>query len=307
MTEITPYKTDEVFQQHAISRAIHTLPLYLRRLVLVGMDKINMDESMEVSFSVHDALEALDLGQESYTRQALRSSCENALSQFVKVDERESKGIWTGYAWFSFIRIDSNTDTVTMKFNPDLKPYLQAQTAPFSKIMVSDFGKLTSEYSQKLFELVNSRASQADKNGCFFLKYPVDEMRLLLNVPTGKYPRPANFRQCVLDVSIKIINDAEIGYRISCDTIKNGKFIRSFMFHCQVVKKGSLKNVTPATETEKSDDEIRAKYSKEYEVACKNIRAQIHMFGNPNDDEIDTIALKEIRANHPTPKKPKKS
>lgn len=305
MTEITPYKNDEVFQHHAISRSVHTLPLFLRRLVAVGMDKLNMDESMEVSFSVFDALDALDLCDDSKTKKALVMACEGALSQFVTVDERDTKGIWRGYAWFSFIEIDDRKQTITMKFNQDLKPYLVAYTSHFSKFTLSDYGKLNTEHSQKLFDLVNSRASQADKNGCFFLKYSVEELRILFGIPHDKYPRPANFRQGVLDVSIKILNDAEIGYRIVCDTIKKGQFIRAFQFNCQILKKGGLKNVTPATETERSEDELRSKFSKEYQKICAEIRKQTQLFGELTDDQIDAMALKELKLNHPVSSKVK--
>lgn len=296
MTDIKPSQKDLVFQHRALARSVHTLPLNLRRLIVAAMSKINVDESMEVTFTLTDAMAALGVKSDTRVRESFRLSCREALKQIVSIQDDDRPNYWRGYSWFSYIEIDGDSDRVTMKFNPDLKPYISdfTQNFLFSKFTVCDYGKLTSEYSQKIFDLINSRESQANEKGFFFVEYTPAEWRAFLQVPENAYPRMSNFNQRVIDYSVKIINDADIGYRIEPENrTEKGKRIRSIRLNCWKVSRSDPRNVSPATDTEKELEHYRRKYSKEFEKLRKEFLSQDLFKGD--EEAADNYALKHLR------------
>lgn len=296
MTDIVPRKNDVVFQHRALARSIHSLPMNLRRLVITAMTKVNLDEGMEVAFTLKDAMSALGIKADTRMKAAFRLSCRDALKQTLSLTDEERPGYWRGYSWFSFIEIDEEVDRITMKFNPDLKAYISdfKQGFYFSKFTISDYGKLTSEYSQKLFDLINSRESQADESGFFFVLYSLQELRLLLGVPDSAYPRTPNFKQRVIDYSVKIINDANIGYRVETESLRGrGQAIKSIRFKCWKISRLEPRNITPATDTEKELEFYRTKHKKDFEKLREEFKGQELI--DADDDAADNYALKLLR------------
>lgn len=303
MTDIVPQKADQVFQHNAIGRAVHTLPMYLRRLIAVGMARIKWDDGMEVRFSVSDALDALGMKKETANKRALMIASVDALGQTVQIDDREKSGTWIGYTWFSYIKIDDTDDTITMKFNPDLRPYLLDFSERFSLFTLSDYGKLTGEYTQKVFDLAISFRGHAGKDGnkkdCWFFEYSLPEIRMLLNVSPSKYPRTGDFRTRVVDGSVKQINEADIGLWIECEYKYKGKTLNAIRFNCKSVSRSDPRPVTPATETEKEYAKLIEKYPTEYQRYYNDAKKQAKLDGTfPTHEEADAVAVKELLAVH---------
>lgn len=303
MTDITPLSTDIVFQHNAIGRGVHTLPMYLRRLVAVAMARIKWDEGMEVQFPIADALDALGMQKQTSTKQALRIASKDALRQTVEIDETATTGKWRGYSWFSFIELDEKTNTIKLKFNPDLRPYLVDFSTRFATFQLSDYGKLTGEYTQKLFDLSISfrghAGQEGNKKNCWFFEYPVYKLRTVLNVTPEKYTKTNNLRVRVIDSSVTQINNADIGIRIECEYKYKGKTLDIVRFTCKTVSRLEPKNVSPATQTEDEDFKLIAKNQELFDAIKKDIADQPDLiyesrFGS-REMQIEMEAVKELR------------
>jgi plasmid replication initiation protein len=303
MTKIEPTKKDLVFQTNTIGQAIHTLPLNLRRLVAVAMARIKQDSDMDVCFNIEDAIDALDLSHDFNIKQAVVNSLENAGRQIVKIDTRAVDGKFTIYPWFSMIQYDDVEQAVRMVFNPNLKPYIQDFTSKFSMFKLSDYGQLSGEYAQKIFDLVMSYKGFEGRGGnysgeWFFDKTP-DEMRVLLGIRAEQYSKTAELRRRCIDNPVKQINEAGIGLRIEMEYKKRGKVLKAFRFNCRMVKRGEPRTASPATQTEDEDEKLILLNAELYEAIKDDIRKQPELieetrFGSV-DSQIELQALKELK------------
>lgn len=303
MTQITPTRKDLVYQANAIGQAIHTLPMNLRRLVAVAMARLKLDENMEVEFSLTDAINALDLGNTTSIRKSMMYCLENAGSQIVKIDTTETDGKWTIYPWFSFIEYDVEGESIKFAFNPFLKPYLCDFSTRFSMFRITDFGQLTGEYSQKIFDLVMSFSGFAgkggNKSGSWWFEKTPDEMRLLLSVSPDLYPRMNNFRMRCIDNPVKQINESGIGLRIEMEYPKKGKALKAFRFNCKIVKREEPRSVNPATQTEDEDARLIADNQELYDSIKKDLADQPDLINEPRfgsrELRIEIEAMNELR------------
>lgn len=304
MTKIEPTRKDVVYQANAIGQAIHTLPFNLRRLVAVAMARIKQDADMDVVFNIEDAITALGLDADYNIKQGVINSLENAGRQIVKVDTRAEDGKYSIYPWFTMIQYDDNEQSVRMVFNPNLKPYIQDFTCKFAMFRLVDYGKLTGEYSQKIFDLVMSYNGFEGKGGnwkgeWWFEKTP-EEMRSLLSIRTEQYPRTNNLRARCIDAPVKTINDAGIGLRIDMEYKKRGRVLKTFRFNCKLVKRNDLRYVNPATQEEDEDEKLILMNSELYESIKADIRNQPELieespFGFSVEQNIEMQALRELK------------
>jgi plasmid replication initiation protein len=258
---------------------------------------------MDVQFNIEDAIDALDLSHDYNIKQAVINSLENAGRQIVIIDSRPVDGKYSIYPWFTMIQYDDVEQAVRMIFNPNLKPYIQDFTSKFSMFRLSDYGQLSGEYAQKIFDLVMSYKGFEGKGGnrsgeWFFEKTP-EEIRLLLGIRSDQYPRTNNLRARCVDAPVKQINDAEIGLRIDMDYKKRGKVLKAFKFNCKLVKRGDPRPVGPATMSEDEDEKLILLNSEQYEAIKDDIRKQPELieetrFGSV-ESQVELQALRELK------------
>ncbi len=303
MKQITPTRKDIVYQASAIGQAIHTLPMNLRRLIAVAMARIKLDENMEVEFSLTDAINALDIGNTTSIRNSMMLCLENAGAQIVKIDTQEIDGKWTIYPWFSFIEYDVDGESIKFAFNPFLRPYLCDFTEKFSMFKITDFGQLTGEYSQKIFDLVMSFSGYdgkgGNKTGSWWFQKTPDEIRALLNVRADTYPKTNELRRRCVDYPVKQINESGIGLHIEMEYPKKGKSIKAFRFNCKIVKRDDLRTVNPATQAEDEDAKLIANNQELFDAIKKDLADQPDLINEPRFGSralrIELEAIQELR------------
>lgn len=303
MTKIEPTKRDLVFQSNQMGRAIHTLPLNLRRLVAVAMARIKQDENMDVLFNIEDAIDALGLSRDFNIKQAVINSLENAGRQIVKIDTLAVDGKYTIYPWFSMVQYDDNEQAIRMIFNPNLKPYIQDFKDKFTIFKISDYGQLSGEYAQKIFDLVMTRSGLKGTGGNqvneWFFEATPEEMRVLLSISSEKYKRTNELRRNCIDNPVKSINDADIGVRIEMEYKKRGKALKAFRFNCKTVKRGDPRSVNHATQVEDEDEKLIKNNQELYDAIKKDIADQPELINEPRfgsrEMRIEIDTMNELR------------
>ncbi|WP_456364125.1 replication initiation protein [Priestia aryabhattai] len=110
------------------------------------------------------------------------------------------KGHPTRINWLSKATYNSNEGTVTVRFDPDLKPYFLALSEKFTKYKLENVIHLKSSHSIRMFELLKSYEGLTERT------FTLVELREKLGIE-DKYPSWINFKQKVLDRAQKELEE----------------------------------------------------------------------------------------------------
>ncbi|MEY8742859.1 replication initiation protein [Niallia circulans] len=128
----------------------------------------------------------------------------------------------TRIAWLSKATYNVNEGSVTVRFDPDLKPFFLFLNQKFTKYKLGNIIHLRSNYSIRLYELLKSYEGLTERT------FTVEELRAKLGAD-NKYPNWINFRQRVIDhAQAEIAQKTDISF--TYDTIRKGRSIHKIKF-----------------------------------------------------------------------------
>lgn len=145
-----------------------------------------------------------------------------------------SEGKKTTIAWLSKATYNTGEGTVTVRFDPDLKPFFLLLNEKFTRYRLGNIIRLRSSYSIRLFELLKSYEGLTERT------FTLDDLRSKLGVG-DKYPKWINFRQRILDHAMKEIGEkTDIVFEYT--TIKKGPSINAVKFKIRSNPNVKIKN-----------------------------------------------------------------
>lgn len=182
---------------------------YLLLHFLASYIKPTDKEFKEYKFSKSQLLDMLKLGKENYS--ALRLLTKKIIGRVYEIDTPSKLIQVAALSRAEYSKID---DTVTLSFDPALKPFLLELRANFTSADISNFSNLASFYSMKLYELLK----QYEKIGV--RRFTLEELRYILTVGI-KYPLYADFKRRVIDFARDELRDkTDIRFDYSEETIR---------------------------------------------------------------------------------------
>lgn len=150
----------------------------------------------------------------------------------------------TRIAWLSKATYNVNEGSVTVRFDPDLKPFFLLLNQKFTRYKLGNILHLRSNYSIRLYELLKSYEGLTERT------FTVEELRAKLGVQ-DKYPVWINFRQRVIDhAQNEIAKKTDISF--TYDTIRKGRSIHKIKF--KIKTNYSAENVAEIEEKKDSQD-----------------------------------------------------
>ena len=132
------------------------------------------------------------------------------------------EGKLTTIAWLSKATYNTGEGTVTLRFDPDLKPFFLLLNEKFTRYKLGNIIHLRSSYSIRVYELLKSYQGLTERT------FSLDDLKSKLGVD-DKYPRWINFRQRVLDHAQKELEE-KTDIIFSYETIKKGRSIDKVKF-----------------------------------------------------------------------------
>lgn len=277
--DVVPRRDDYVLQANAISRAAYTMPVLLRRLVYLAMAYAKPEEKgfMDVTMKVGDIARALEMGDRGTVYTRLRRAVTDAVKYVLSIDLPD-KG-WEVYTWLSYAKYNPKTDSITLRLNEPLRPYVLDVQKYFTPLVIADIAKLQGRHSLRWYELVQSRQSQADAAGHWWYEVEIDELRHLFQIGPNEYPRTGDLRTRVIDTPVQEINEAGLGLRLDPEFLRHGRDLVGVRMHCQKVGRDDPKPVKPPSPAEAADDALRAAYPERYAEILADVRAQSDLPG----------------------------
>ncbi len=164
-------------------------------------------------------------------------------------------------AWLSGTIYEKGTGYVTLKFNPDLKPYMLKLNSMFTQYKLANILSMKSKYSPRIYEIL--KCNEFKKQG--YIEIKVEDLRKLLKAESI-YPRYNDFKRKIIEQTqreLKKLSDISFDF----EEIKTGRKVTSLKFyiHSNKVKKINETNSTnpidevSVTVIEDSESDITSK------------------------------------------------
>ena len=178
-----------------------------------------------------------------------------------KVFEIQEGNTLLQVAWLSSARYEKGSGMVTVKFSPDLKPYMLQLKEKFTQYQLANILTMKSKYSPRIYEIL--KCNEFKKQG--YIVIAVDELKKMLGITEKSYDLYSNFK-------IKIINQAQkelkekTDIRFDFEEIKTGRKVTSIKFSIRSNKAKGVNNPkekVPLDEVVTDRDETIVKDNKQ--------------------------------------------
>lgn len=190
-------------------------------LTLASMVQPTDEEFKPYVFKISEFMELLGVtNQSQYTE--IPKITKELMKKVFEIHEGNSI---LQVAWLSSARYEKGSGKVTLKFSPDLKPYMLKLNNMFTQYKLANILNMKSKYSPRIYEIL--KCNEFKQQG--YIELEVEELRKLLRTE-GIYSRYNDFKKKVIQQSqkeLKRLSDIDFDF----DEIKTGKKITSIKFY----------------------------------------------------------------------------
>lgn len=188
-----------------------------------------------VSFSFSDFFSDLNLKDGQKTRTLIKESANEILDMKIVLEDNEKQYEVTNV--FQSAKCVFTETTFSFKFTEDMKIFLDTlKEIGFSLFEINDLGKLKSFYALRYYLVALSfkgfKGKKGNEKNSWFFEYSVEDLRKLFDIQYNEYTQIGPFRNIVVDLPLKELNERNLGIQIVCTPIKKGRKITGFHFDC---------------------------------------------------------------------------
>ena len=217
------------------------------------------EENKAVSFSFSDFFSDLNLKDGNKTRMLIKESANEIVDMKIILEDNEKE--YEVANVFQSAKCVFTETTFTFKFTDDMCVFLNTlKEIGFSLFEVNDLGKLKSFYALRFYLIALSYKGFKGKKGnvknSWFFEYSVEELRKLFDIQDNEYQKIGPFKNIVIDLPLKELNEKNLGIQIVCVPIKKGRKIIGFHFDCiDATKISKLQDMSNLALESKSRDD----------------------------------------------------
>lgn len=216
-----------VRKDNALIRAAYTLSLAEHRLILLAVADANGQADILKDMTVYAEAYADRFKVTRWAAyEALQAATKQLFERRFTFERISSKGTRRQVVsrWIQRIEYGEAEALVKLRFADEVIPLLTDLQERFTQYALSHIAGLTSTYAVRLYEQLIAWRTTG--------KTPVievTELRRLLGVEDGEYPRMTDFKRWALDVAIKQINEHS-DITAEYEQHKRGRTITGFTF-----------------------------------------------------------------------------
>lgn len=223
-------------------------------LTLASMVQPTDEEFKPYKFRIADFMELLGVEDKSKYTQIPKITKE----LMKKVFEIQEGNTLLQVAWLNSARYEKGSGMVTLKFSPDLKPYMLQLKEKFTQYQLANVLTMKSKYSPRIYEIL--KCNEFKKQG--YTEVEIDELRRLLKTE-NIYPLYADFKRKVIQQAqkeLKALTDISFEF----EEIKTGRKVTSIRFYIKSNTKpidevsATLDTKVPKNKNKGSDGQINA-------------------------------------------------
>jgi len=211
------------------------LPVAEQRLIALLVAKIHPDDEdfKPYRFKIAAIARLFDTAAMEVRREVEKLT-KSLLGRTLQI--REPDGLLQ-INWMYMAKYHDDSDTVELKFGPELRPYLlQLQEKCFAQYRIENITQLQSRYSVRLYELLKQYEVAGNR------KFYLHELREVLGLLDHEYKLFGDFKRRILDQAKKELpkkTDIQFSYK----TAKKGHAVNRIYF--KIWRPKHLDNVLP--------------------------------------------------------------
>ncbi|MCQ2588170.1 MAG: replication initiation protein [Treponema sp.] len=193
------------------------------------------DNKNVVSFSFSDFFSDLNLSDGMKTRNLIKESANDILDMKMVLEDNEKE--YEAINVFQSAKCVFTETTFSFTFTDPMKVFLdELKEIGFTLFEINDLGKLKSFYALRYYLVALSYKGFKGKKGniknSWFFEYTVEDLRRLFDIQDDEYPQMGPFKNIVIDLPLKELNEKNLGIQIICTPLKKGRKIVGFHFDC---------------------------------------------------------------------------
>lgn len=212
-----------VKKSNALARAAWTVKsVYEPRLVALVASQVRKDDQdfQDYVVSIRELLGTADDGGKSY--KLVAEVVDGLLGRVLTIPRPHG---WAKCNVFSWVEYDGAAGVIRARFDPGLKEHYLNLNSHFTQYSLTEFLRLPSTYSQRLFEILKSW----DDSPSGEILIDLADLFKMLDVPASHRKDFRNFRIRVLDKAHADIT-AKTSFRYEWEAIKKGKAVTAIRF-----------------------------------------------------------------------------
>ncbi|NFO72304.1 replication initiation protein [Clostridium botulinum] len=212
-------------------------------LTLASMVQPDDEEFKPYIFKISDFMDLLGVeNQAKYTE--IPKITKELMKKVFEIEEGK-KIIQT--AWLSGAIYEKGTGYVTLKFNPDLKPYMLKLNGLFTQYKLANILSMKSKYSPRVYEILKCNEFKKQE----YIEIEVKELRKLLKAE-NIYPRYNDFkRKIILQTQKELKKISDISFEF--EEIKTGRKVTALRFYIKSKKQKNIVKQEVSATLENSD------------------------------------------------------
>lgn len=270
-------KLSVVAKSNDLIEARYKLSLNEQRLILLLISIIQPDDDDFHDYDLHVSEFAIMFGIECV--KDIHARVEEAAKNLVGKRLDLSVGNQREYvAWFSHAKYIEGKGVINISFHKSLKPYLLQLKSRFTKYKLNSVVKFKSSYSIKLYELLKSYEYLGNGDG-FYREFGLVELKNVFGVEKGEYEIFSNFKNRIIVISVKEINQYSDIFISLVDYIKEGRAVDRIKFTVEPKKNNVVENQPSNIEVTLPEDALAL---KDFGIAEPTAQKWINEYGTEN-------------------------
>ena len=231
-----------------IQKSRFSLSLQAQRCLLFAISRIKFSDlpSTEYTFSIKDICEACGIDMKTHgdyynlMKAELKALRDNSI--WITNEEGKEETV----SWFSKVKINKGTGTVSVKFDESIEEYLFMLQNRYTQYKLSTPLAFKSKYSIRLYELLLSyiKKSELESGKENEISFTPDELKERLDAQN--YVKFYDFRRFVLDKAVDEINTYSEDINVSYDYYYKGKIATKVNFIVNDAKAKQIYNAKQA-------------------------------------------------------------
>lgn len=214
-----------VVQDNTLINASYTISLTEQRLLLLSIAKaqksgLEINHSDYITIHADEFVKAFNVNEKSVYAM-LKDACTTLFRR--EFSYKEGRTLVQSH-WLQSSKYHEDSGCIEILFAKELIPFISQLKKRFTSYFLEDVSRMSSVYAIRLYELIIAWRS-SHKTPIFELS----DLRSKLGVEPSEYPRMTNFKDRVLGVAIKQINDLS-NIQITMEQHKKGRSIVGFSF-----------------------------------------------------------------------------
>jgi plasmid replication initiation protein len=228
MDYIMSKKPPVIVQSNRLIEARYSLTVGEQRLILAMVSMIHPDDAdfFDYDISIKDFSVLLNIDRTNAYREIEKISA-RIMGRLLHI--QESSG-WLRIGWISSCRYNHTKGSISLSFDPKLKPYLLYLKSEFTKCSLAIITQFQSIYSIRIYQLLKQY------KGIGYREFRIEELKEILGIKKEQYKAFRDFNKRVLNQAKKEFEKKDKSGNCQCDltfkleTIREGRKIARLKF-----------------------------------------------------------------------------